>query len=187
MHERSSAFGAHGDSGALGSLFETGRSHQRAAGQGGFRPAAGHSGRNPICVVCLLIGANLAVFNEQSCPTPAGCWADACSSSGLCCSPPDYHGQRNLGGGFRDQEGGFHSGGVDQRLRLDVERLSAARSPGLLHQRWGWSGVFRRAGGASLLVSGLLLAPKWNAVPATSGCWAAANRRSQDTPTDSER
>src|SRR6185436_18545230 len=39
--------------------------------------------------------------------------------------------------------------------------------PGFVNQRWGWSGVFGVLGGMTFL-AGLILVPRWNAMPAAA-------------------
>ena len=47
--------------------------------------------------------------------------------------------------------------------------------PGFVNQRWGWNGVFALLGAMSF-VAGLILLPRWNAMPAT----ASTSKRSDE-------
>ena len=152
------------DSGALGSLFElAGPISVLLAGVVSDRLLG--TRRNPICVVCLLVGAVL-LYSMNKLPHTGWMLGGCLFLIGFVLFPPDAMVSGTSAVDFGTKKAASTAAGLINGCG-SIGAIVGGTLPGLLHQRWGWSGVFAVLAG-SLLVSGLLLAPKWNAVPATS-------------------
>jgi OPA family glycerol-3-phosphate transporter-like MFS transporter len=69
---------------------------------------------------------------------------------------------------FGTKKGASTASGVINGMG-SVGAILGGTLPGFFNKQWGWGGVFGLLGGMVFL-GGLMLLPKWNAVPATAPC-----------------
>jgi OPA family sugar phosphate sensor protein UhpC-like MFS transporter len=118
--------------------------------------------RIPVCVIgLLLLGVMLFSFNYL----PPTRWALAGSffAIGLLLFGPDSIITGTAAVDFGTKKGASTASGVINGMG-SVGAIAGGTIPGFFNQRWGWQGVFGVLG-AMAFVGGLMLLPKWNAVP----------------------
>lgn len=122
------------------------------------------SRRNPISVVCLLASGGLLFFFDKLPHTQlmlGGCLF----LIGLFMFAPDSLVSGTAGVDFGTKKGASTATGLINGCG-SLGAIVGGTVPGIFHDRWGWDGVFVCCS-VMLLISGLLLLPKWNALPAT--------------------
>ena len=123
------------------------------------------SRRNPICVVCLMGSGVLLFFFDKFPHTPVmlgGCLF----LLGLLLFPPDSLVSGTAAVDFGTRRGAATAAGLINGCG-SIGAIVGGTIPGIFHDRWGWNGVFVCLS-ATLIVSGLLLFPQWNALPKTN-------------------
>ena len=118
--------------------------------------------RMPVCVIgLLLLGAIVMSFNYL----PASRWMLGGSFFliGLLLFGPDSMITGTAAVDFGTKKGASTASGVINGMG-SVGAIAGGTMPGFLNERWGWEGVFGVLG-AMVFVGGLILLPKWNAVP----------------------
>jgi MFS transporter, OPA family, glycerol-3-phosphate transporter len=151
-------------SGALGALFEL-------AGPLGVLLAGIVSDkllgarRNPVCVICLLAGGVLLFFIDKLPHTQlmlGGCLF----LLGFLLFPPDSLVSGTAAIDFGTKKGASTAAGLINGSG-SIGAIVGGTIPGVFHERWGWNGVFVSLS-ITLVIAGLLLLPKWNALPKNS-------------------
>jgi len=150
-------------SAALGALFElAGPASVLLAGVVSDRFFG--SRRNPISVVCLLAAGGLLFFFDKLPHTElmlGGCLLII----GFLMFAPDSLVSGTAGVDFGTKKGASTATGLINGCG-SLGAIVGGTLPGIFHEHWGWDGVFVCCS-TTLLISGLLLVPKWNALPAT--------------------
>lgn len=148
-------------SGALGALFElAGPLSAFAAGLISDRWLG--SRRNPISVICLLISAIL-LFALDKLPATKLMLGTCLFLIGCALFAPDTLVSGTAAVDFGTKKGASTSAGLINSCG-SIGAIAGGTIPGFLHTRWGWNGVFLCLA-TTLLIAGLLLLPKWNALP----------------------
>jgi OPA family sugar phosphate sensor protein UhpC-like MFS transporter len=123
------------------------------------------SRRNPICVVCLL-GAGMLLYCFDKLPHTRLMLGGCLFMLGLLLFPPDSLVSGTAAVDFGTRRGAATAAGLINGCG-SIGAIVGGTIPGLFHNRWGWNGVFVLLA-ATLVVSGLLLLPQWNALPKES-------------------
>jgi OPA family sugar phosphate sensor protein UhpC-like MFS transporter len=123
------------------------------------------SRRNPICVVCLL-GAGMLLYCFDKLPHTRLMLGGCLFMLGLLLFPPDSLVSGTAAVDFGTRRGAATAAGLINGCG-SIGAIVGGTVPGLFHARWGWNGVFVFLA-ATLVVSGLLLLPQWNALPKES-------------------
>jgi OPA family sugar phosphate sensor protein UhpC-like MFS transporter len=120
--------------------------------------------RNPVCVVCLLSSGLLLYFMDKL-PHTAAMLGGGLFLLGLFLFPPDSLVSGTAAIDFGTRKGAATAAGLINGCG-SLGAIFGGTIPGLLHDRWGWNGVFTCLS-VTLIIAGLLLLPKWNALPKT--------------------
>ncbi|MBI2950094.1 MAG: MFS transporter [Verrucomicrobia bacterium] len=148
-------------SGALGALFElAGPLSAFLAGVVSDKLLG--SRRNPISVVCLIASAILVFFLDKL-PATKFMLGACLFLIGFALYAPDTLVSGTAAIDFGTKKGASTAVGLINSCG-SIGAIAGGTIPGFFHDRWGWNGVFVCLS-ASLLIAGLLLLPKWNAVP----------------------
>ncbi|MBI4663704.1 MAG: MFS transporter [Verrucomicrobia bacterium] len=148
-------------SGALGALFElAGPLSAFAAGL--ISDKIFGSRRIPISVFCLLISAVL-VYSLDKLPGTKLMLGLCLFLTGFMLFAPDSLISGTAAIDFGAKKGASTAAGLINSCG-SIGAIAGGTIPGFLHERWGWNGVFVFLS-VSLLIAGLLLLPKWNALP----------------------
>jgi len=148
-------------SGALGSLFEL-AGPLSALLAGVISDKLLGSRRNPISVVCLITSAILVFFLDKL-PATKLMLGTCLFLIGFALYAPDTLVSGTSAIDFGTKKGASTAVGLINCCG-SIGAIVGGTIPGFFHDRWGWNGVFV-ALSVSLLIAGLLLVPKWNAVP----------------------
>src|SRR5687768_12587641 len=163
------------ESGALSALFEL--AGPAAALTGGYLSDRLFGTRRvPVCVICLLLlGALLVSFNSF----PVNRWTLGASffAIGMLLFAPDTLVVGAASMDFGTKRGASTAAGVINGMG-SIGAILGGTLPGFVNQRWGWGGVFTFLGAMSF-VAGLILLPRWNALPKTE---TPRPRGSDDVP-----
>jgi sugar phosphate permease len=149
------------ESGVLSALFEL-AGPLSAIGCGLVSDKLFQTRRMPVCVIgLLLLGAVLLSFNFL----PPSRWVLGGSFFliGLLLFGPDSMITGTAAVDFGTKRGASTASGVINGMG-SVGAILGGTIPGFFNQRWGWAGVFGVLG-AMAFVGGLMLLPKWNALP----------------------
>jgi OPA family sugar phosphate sensor protein UhpC-like MFS transporter len=120
------------------------------------------SRRNPICVVCLM-GSGIMLFLFDKLPHTPWVLGGCLFLLGLLLFPPDSLVSGTAAIDFGTREGAATAAGLINGCG-SIGAILGGSLPGILHQKWGWGGVFACLA-TSLVIAGLLLLPQWNALP----------------------
>ena len=120
------------------------------------------SRRNPICVICLM-GSGIMLFIFDKLPHTPWMLGSCLFLLGLLLFPPDSLVSGTAAIDFGTREGAATAAGLINGCG-SIGAIVGGTIPGLLHQKWGWDGVFACLA-TSLIVAGLLLLPQWNTLP----------------------
>jgi OPA family sugar phosphate sensor protein UhpC-like MFS transporter len=120
--------------------------------------------RNPVCVVCLFASGVLLFFLNKF-PHTAATLGASLFFLGLLLFPPDSLVSGTAAIDFGTRRGAATAAGLINGCG-SLGAFFGGTIPGLFHDRWGWNGVFACLS-VTLIIAGLLLLPKWNAVPKT--------------------
>jgi OPA family sugar phosphate sensor protein UhpC-like MFS transporter len=151
-------------SGAIGGLFElAGLISVFLAGVASDKLLG--SRRNPITIVCVLLSAVL-LWTLGSLPYSRWAIGGGLFAIGFLLFPPDALVAAMAAVDFGTKKGASTAVGLVNGLGSFGAMLGGIL-PGFLHARWSWNAIFSMLA-FSLLISALLLLPKWNALPATS-------------------
>ena len=153
-----------GESGVLSGMFEL-AGPASALACGFLSDKVFQSKRMPVCVIgLLLLGVVLFSFNFL----PPSRWVLAGSFFliGLLLFGPDSMITGTAAVDFGTKKGASTASGVINGMG-SVGAILGGTLPGFFNARWGWGGVFGLLG-AMAFAGGLMLLPKWNAVPATA-------------------
>ncbi|GMV95646.1 MAG: MFS transporter [Phycisphaerae bacterium] len=149
------------ESGLLSGLFELAGPAAALAG-GYLSDRVFGTRRVPVCVICLvLLGVLLIAFNHF----PVGRWALGISFFviGMLLFAPDSLVVGASAVDFGTRQGASTAAGIINGMG-SVGAVFGGVLPGFFNERWGWSGVFGLLGAMTLL-AGLILLPRWNALP----------------------
>jgi MFS transporter, OPA family, glycerol-3-phosphate transporter len=122
--------------------------------------------RMPVSVICLfLLGALLYVLDDL----PANRWMLAASLFfiGLFTYAPDSLVSGTAAVDFGTKRGASTASGLINGCG-SIGAIVGGTIPGFFQKTWGWHGVFTFLA-AAVLLAGVLLLPKWNAVPESNG------------------
>ena len=148
-------------SGALGALFElAGPLSALLAGVASDKLLG--SRRNPISVICLLASAVL-VFSLDKLPSSKLMLGGCLFLIGFALYAPDTLVSGTAAIDFGTKKGASTAAGLINSCG-SIGAIAGGTIPGFFHERWGWNGVFVSLA-STLLIAGLLLLPKWNALP----------------------
>ena len=148
-------------SGALGALFElAGPLSALLAGVVSDKLLG--SRRNPISVVCLVASAVL-VYSLDKLPATKFMLGACLFLIGFALYAPDTLVSGTAAIDFATKKGASTAVGLINSCG-SIGAIAGGTIPGFFHERWGWNGVFVCLS-ASLIIAGLLLLPKWNALP----------------------
>jgi len=122
--------------------------------------------RIPVSIICLLLLAGLLFFLDH---LPSTRWVLAASlfMLGFLAYAPDAMIAGVAVVDFGAKKGASTATGLVNGFG-SIGALVGGVTPGLLQESWGWQRVFTCLAIAAF-VAALLLLPKWNAVPPTSG------------------
>jgi OPA family sugar phosphate sensor protein UhpC-like MFS transporter len=122
--------------------------------------------RMPVSVICLLLLSAILYFLDD---LPANRWMLGTSLFliGLLTYAPDSLVSGTAAVDFGTKRGASTASGLINGCG-SVGAIVGGTIPGFFQQQWGWHGVFTFLA-AAVLLAGLLLLPKWNAVPASNG------------------
>ena len=148
-------------SGALSALFELGAPVSVLLA-GVISDKYFNSRRNPISVICLLLLA-VVVFLIDKLPATKLFLGSALFLVGLLLFAPDSLVSGTAAVDFGTKRGASTAAGLINGCG-SVGAIIGGTIPGFFHSHWGWGGVFTFLA-ATLLISGCLLLPKWNALP----------------------
>jgi OPA family sugar phosphate sensor protein UhpC-like MFS transporter len=123
------------------------------------------SKRNPVCVLCLFALA-VPLFLIDKLPSSQLALGGCFFLIGLLLYAPDALISGTSAVDFGTKKGASTAVGIINGCGSFGAILGGA-IPGFLHQRLGWDGIFT-VFACSSIVAGLLLLPKWNALPATA-------------------
>ncbi|MDQ3439536.1 MAG: MFS transporter [Planctomycetota bacterium] len=152
------------ESGALSAMFEL-AGPAAALGGGILSDKLFGTRRVPVCVICLLLlGALLVSFN--SFPVTRLSLGLSFFAIGLLLFAPDTLVAGAASVDFGTKRGASTASGVINGMG-SIGAILGGTLPGFFNQRWGWGGVFTFLGIMSF-VAGLILLPKWNALPKTA-------------------
>ena len=122
--------------------------------------------RMPVCVIgLLLLGVVLFCFNYL--PPTRWMLGGSFFLIGLLLFGPDSLITGTAAVDFGTKRGASTASGVINGMG-SIGAILGGTIPGFFNERWGWKGVFGVLG-AMCFVGGLMLLPKWNAVPTTGG------------------
>jgi OPA family sugar phosphate sensor protein UhpC-like MFS transporter len=149
------------ESGLLSGLFEL--AGPAAALTGGYLSDKVFGTRRvPVCVICLvLLGALLMAFNHF--PVSRLTLGMSFFAIGMLLFAPDSLVVGAAAVDFGTKKGASTAAGVINGMG-SIGAILGGTVPGFFNERWGWDGVFTLLGGMSLL-AGLILLPRWNALP----------------------
>jgi len=121
-----------------------------------------NSRRMPVSIICLAMLAVGLFFLDK---LPATRWAlgSCLFIIGILTYAPDSLVSGTAAVDFGTKKGASTASGLINGFG-SVGAIVGGTLPGVIHQEWGWQGVFTVLGGAVLLAA-LLLLPKWNALP----------------------
>jgi sugar phosphate permease len=123
----------------------------------------------PVSVICLVLLAVVLFILDK---LPANGWmlGGCLFLIGFLTYAPDSLVSGTAAVDFGTKKGASTASGMVNGAG-SVGAIVGGTLPGMLLERWGWQGVFTALAGAVLLAA-LLLAPKWNALPAVSNASA---------------
>jgi len=152
------------ESGLLSVLFEIGGIASVFLG-GWISDRVFGSRRMPVCVICLsFLTVLLFVMNKLP---PSELLLGSCFfAMGILLFAPDSLVSGTSAVDFGTQKGASTAAGLVNGCG-SVGAIIGGVIPGILSERWGWDGVFMLLAG-STLIAGLILLPRWNALPATT-------------------
>ncbi|HEX8522721.1 MAG TPA: MFS transporter [Tepidisphaeraceae bacterium] len=149
------------ESGGLSALFEL-AGPISALGAGFISDRLFRTRRVPVCVIgLLLLGVLLFCFNFL--PTNRWMLGGSFFMIGLLLYGPDSLITGTAAVDFGTRRGASTASGVINGVG-SVGAILGGTLPGFFNARWGWGGVFALLG-AMVFVGGLMLVPKWNALP----------------------
>jgi MFS transporter, OPA family, glycerol-3-phosphate transporter len=152
------------ESGALSALFEL-AGPVAALGGGVLSDKVFGTRRVPVCVICLLLlGGLLVTFN--SFPVTRLSLGLSFFAIGILLFAPDTLVAGAASVDFGTKRGASTASGVINGMG-SIGAILGGTLPGFFNQRWGWGGVFMFLGVMSF-IAGLILLPRWNALPKTA-------------------
>lgn len=120
------------------------------------------SRRMPVCVICLLSLAVL-MFTMNKLPPSAALLGTCFFFIGLLLFAPDSLVSGTAAVDFGTKKGASTATGMVNGFG-SIGAIAGGSLPGFLKDSWGWDAVFSVLAG-TLLLAGLFLLPKWNALP----------------------
>jgi MFS transporter, OPA family, glycerol-3-phosphate transporter len=152
------------ESGALSALFEL-AGPAAALGGGFLSDKVFGTRRVPVCVICLLLlGVLLVAFN--SFPVTRLSLGLSLFAIGILLFAPDTLVAGAASVDFGTKKGASTASGVINGMG-SIGAILGGTLPGFFNQRWGWGGVFTFLG-LMAFAAGVILLPKWNALPKTA-------------------
>ena len=152
------------ESGALSALFEL-AGPAAALGGGILSDKVFGTRRVPVCVICLLLlGGLLVTFN--SFPVTRLSLGLSFFAIGMLLFAPDTLVAGAASVDFGTKKGASTASGVINGFG-SIGAILGGTLPGFFNERWGWGGVFMFLG-AMCFLAGLILLPRWNALPKTA-------------------
>lgn len=149
------------ESGALSALFEL-AGPAAALGAGILSDKVFGTRRIPLSVICLLLlGALLVTFDHF--PATRLSLGLSFFAIGILLFAPDTLVAGAASVDFGTKRGASTASGVINGMG-SIGAILGGTLPGFFNQRWGWGGVFTFLG-VMAFVAGLLLLPRWNALP----------------------
>ena len=118
--------------------------------------------RMPVCVICLLALSGLLFFLDDL-PGTRGFLAGGLFVIGLLTFAPDSLVSATAAIDFGTKKGASTASGLINGAG-SLGAVLGGTVPGFFQEQWGWHGVFTFLA-AAVLLAGLLLLPKWNALP----------------------
>ena len=122
------------------------------------------SRRMPLCVICLFALAVL-MFSMNKLPPSSILLGSSFFMIGLLLFAPDSLVSGTAAVDFGTKKGASTATGFINGCG-SIGAIAGGTLPGILKDTWGWDAVFSLLAG-SLLLAGLILVPKWNALPNT--------------------
>ncbi len=118
--------------------------------------------RMPVSIICLLLLGVLLYFLDDL-PSTRWMLAGSLFLIGLLTYAPDSLISGTAAVDFGTKKGAATASGLINGCG-SIGAIVGGTIPGFFHERWGWHGVFTSLAAAAVL-AGLLLLPKWNALP----------------------
>jgi OPA family sugar phosphate sensor protein UhpC-like MFS transporter len=166
------------ESGALSALFEL-AGPAAALGGGILSDKVFGTRRVPVCVICLLLlGGLLVSFN--SFPVTRLSLGLSFFAIGMLLFAPDTLVAGAASVDFGTKKGASTASGIINGFG-SIGAILGGTLPGFFNQRWGWGGVFIFLG-AMCFLAGLILLPRWNALPKTAATRARGFDVGQPAP-----